>query len=218
MRNIILVACLLVSFSCVSQKNEIIAKSIIKMEGKNTNIREFIEIDGYYPIRDSLDFNSYTSCVIFFEDGTWGTFYFKKETSENERKSNMSRCLYGWNEGKPIRWGVDWGVYKIQNDTIIVYSYLQGGLLKPWDIDEIRYKIINRKTIQRVYYRCILKACDNYYITETPWKSFEPWYFTPADYLPSSDCWLKEEKWIWRNEQDWKEYMQKMEQKKIKKK
>ena len=35
--------------------------------------------------------------------------------------------------------------------------------------------------------------------------------------LPSSDCWLEEEKRIWRNESDWKEYMQKVEQKKIKK-
>jgi hypothetical protein len=37
-------------------------------------------------------------------------------------------------------------------------------------------------------------------------------YFMPADSLPSSDCWLKEEKWIWRNEQDWKNYMEKIKQ------
>ena len=30
------------------------------------------------------------------------------------------------------------------------------------------------------------------------------YHFMSADSLPSSDNWLKEKKWTWRNEQDWK--------------
>lgn len=47
---------------------------------------------------------------------------------------------------------------------------------------------------------------------ESPWREGSPLHFTPADTLPSSDNWLKENKWIWRNESDWKNYMQHVEQ------
>jgi len=52
-RQSIIFILLLSCFSCASQKREIISKSTIKLEGKNTNIRDLIEIDGYYTdIRD----------------------------------------------------------------------------------------------------------------------------------------------------------------------
>jgi hypothetical protein len=63
-----------------------------------------------------------------------------------------------------------------------------------------------------------LKVDESYYQSlkdYSPWISNSvPLYFSPADSLPSSDCWLKEEKWIWRHESDWKAYMEKIKQKK----
>jgi hypothetical protein len=179
----------------------------MKLAGKSTNIRELIEIDGYYPLPGSLESNdspnpSNIGCEMFFEDGSWVYFHFQSEVPNNKKQANMSRYLLYWNESS------DWGVYKIEYDTIILYRYLQGGFLIEWGLDEVKYKIIDRNTIQKIDTRGLLKADHGYY------KMIEegPMHFTPADSLPSSDCWLKEKKWIWQNESDWKSYMQHVEQ------
>lgn len=195
--------------SCGTQKREMIAKSTIKLEGKNTGIRELIEIDGYYSYPDQR-----YSSIMFFEDGSWVLFGFKSEVSKEERQTNMSKTVSSWRAGRQIRWGIFWGVYSIQNDTIIVHVYdVPGFLVKGWSIDEKRYKVIDRKTIQEVYHKLLL-APDDTYKTRSPWKNDELRHFFPADSLPSSDNWLKEERWIWRKESDWKEYMQRIERKK----
>lgn len=189
------------SFSCASQKKEVVTKSTIKLEGKNTNIRDLIDIDGVY---------AYST--MFFDDGTWVNFSMKE--NNNGKIDNLSDSIIQWKDGKTIRWGNYWGVYTIQNDTIIVYSYDRPALLKGWGLDEIRYKIIDKQSILRVYDRSMLKSADDYYKTHSPWRNYPPIHFTPADSLPSSDNWLKENKWIWRNEADWKEYMDRIKQKK----
>ena len=51
-KQLILFILLFCYFSCASQKKEIIAKSTIKLEGINTNIRDLIEIDGYYYMKE----------------------------------------------------------------------------------------------------------------------------------------------------------------------
>jgi len=211
-KQVLLFVLLFCCFSCASQKKEVISKSTIKLEGKNTNIGDFIEINGYYSMQGYPDSN----CRMFFEDGTWVDFSFKKGLSENEIKANMSKSVECWIENKQIRWGSYWGVYKIKDDTLIVYRYDKGTFWKGWSLSEEKYKIIDRKTVQRIYYRGILKADDSYYNTNTPWIYNDNLHFTSVDLLPSSDCWLKEEKWIWCNEQDWKDYMQRIEQQKRK--
>lgn len=207
----ILITC---SFFCASQKKEIIAKSTIKLEGKNTNIRDLMEIDGYY-IRP--DYPQYGN-IMFFEDGTWVYFSFKRGLSENDKKENLIKSVECWSENNQIRWGSYWGVYRIRNDTIRVHRYDKGSFWKGWSLSEERYKIINKKTIKRIYFRGILKADDSYYEFNSPWIYDADLYFTPADSLPSSDNWLKEKKWIWRHERDWKAYMEKIKQEKKKRK
>lgn len=201
---LILLSC---CFSCASQKKEVIAKSTIKLEGKNTNIRNFIEIDGYYYMLEYPDSN----CRMFFEDGTWVDFSFKRDMLEDGMKVNMPKSVVSRIENKQLRWGSYWGVYKIKEDTLIVYGYEKGTFWKGWSLDEEKYKIIDNKTIQRISYRGLLKADESsndiYGI-----RVNNTFLFSPADSLPSSDCWLKEEKWIWRNESDWKAYMEKIMQ------
>jgi len=65
--NLIFLLFILCCFSCASQKKEVIAKSTIKLEGKNTNIRDLLDIDGVY-----------SSSTMFFEDGTWVSFLMNK--------------------------------------------------------------------------------------------------------------------------------------------
>ena len=211
-RQLLLFVSLLFCFSCASQKKEIIVKSNIKLEGINTNIRNLIEIDGYYVCPDYPQYGSY----MFFEDGTWVYFHFKRNLSENEIRADMSEAVRSWIEDKQLRWGSYWGVYKIENDMLIVHSYDKGNFLKPWRLGENRYRIIDRETVQRIYYRGLLKADESSYEIYSPWIDNQILHFTSADSLPSSDNWLKEEQWIWRNEQDWKNYMEKVKQKKKK--
>jgi hypothetical protein len=203
---LLLVILLFYCFSCASQKREIIAKSTIKLEGRNTNIRDLIEIDGYYYMKEYPDSN----CRVFFEDGTWVDFYFKRDVS-NDDKADMSKSIHSRIEKKQVRWGSFWGVYRTQNDTIIVYRYMKGSFWEVWSLSEERYKVVDRETVQRISCRGLLKAdesSNDIYGT----KVNDTFHFTPADSLPSSDCWLKEEKWIWRNESDWKEYMERIKQ------
>ena len=205
---IVLYLFLLCCFSCAPFKRTVISKSRIKLEGRNTSIRNLIEIDGYYRMPAFPTSN----CRMFFEDGMWVDFSFKSGLSENEIRANMLRSVESWKKKDRFRWGRDWGVYQIQNDTIIVYGYFKGSFLEAWFLYEERYKVIDRKTIQWIYLRKISKADDSYYEDPnySPWINKEHYDFISADSLPSSDCWLKEEKWIWRKESDWKSYMAKL--------
>jgi hypothetical protein len=175
------------------------------LEGRDTNIRDLIEIDGYYYTEGYPNSN----CRMFFEDGMWVSFSFQWGTTENESKSNMLKYIGKWTEKKQVRWGDFWGVYKIVNDTLVVYRYMKGSFWAVWSLYEEKYKIIDKRTIKRVSYSGLLKADHNSCKVLN-----EDYFYVAADSLPTSDCWLKEEKWIWRNEQDWKNYMEKIKQNK----
>lgn len=206
MKRIVLFIWMFTLLSCGAQKREVIAKSTIKLEGKNTGIRKLIEIDGYY----SLSLAPHLGSYMFFEDGTWVDFHFQRESTEEEKQRNMSKAVTSWIEDKKMRRGSYWGVYKIEEDTLVVYSYDKGTLWKGWSLSEEKFKIIDRQNINRIYYKGLLKADGQ---DGRPWFNGELMYFTPADSLPCPDNWLKEEKWIWRNESDWKAYMKKIEKK-----
>ncbi|HCO67610.1 MAG TPA: hypothetical protein DIT04_07645, partial [Dysgonomonas sp.] len=98
-----------------------------------------------------------------------------------------------WKEGGKIRWGNLWGVYTIQNDTIIAHFYTQPGFLVPIDMKERKYKVINRKTIQLFYsYGLLLTESDKAYLANqkiSPWVDVDKntLHFTPADSIPPSD-------------------------------
>lgn len=76
----------------------------------------------------------------------------------------------------------------------------------------MRYKVIDRHTIQEISNEEVLPPnISDYEISHSAnrEKSFLNKYydFIPIEQLPSSNCWLKEEKWFWCNEEDWKSYM-----------
>jgi hypothetical protein len=212
----ILLFCCFFCFSCASQKKEIITKSTIKLEGKNTNIRDLIEIDGYFHDED------FGSNLMFFADGTYvWQFQFKEGAIKDSVKTNMSKWIHTWTENGRVRWGSYWGVCRIQGDTIIGNSFVKGTFLSMggWIFNEERYKIVDKTTIKKVYIKGLLKADESYYKLHSPWIRYDNYfYFIPANSLPSSNNWLKEEKWTWRNERDWKDYKEKIKQEKIKRK
>lgn len=125
-KQFILLLFLLCFFSCASQKKEIQKKSTIKLEGKKTNIRDLIEIDGYYSKPEYPDSN----CRIFFEDGTWVHFSFKRTVSKDEIKKNMSNFVESWIKNKQVQWGFEWGghtVFKMKQLQYTVTSKVLFG-------------------------------------------------------------------------------------------
>ena len=194
--------------SCASQKHG----ATIQLEGKNTSIRDVIDIDGYY---QSIDDTSKRIGEIFFEEGTCCSFRFKEGVTENVKKENLSQAIDSWMQRGQIRWG-SWGVYKIDKDTIVVQTVTKAGIFSmPWSVSEFKYEIIDRQTLKWIYYKSLpadKNDRNNPYDRSRSKNIISK--FVPADSLPSSDCWLKEEKWIWQNEQDWKDYMEKVKEKK----
>jgi hypothetical protein len=208
-KQIILIIFSLITMSCVSQKREVISKSTIKLEGKSTHISDLININGYYSKANCKKCNSIAG-IMFFDDGIWVDFRFKKDVTEEEIKINMwENVARGLDHKNTIRWGENWGIYEIHNDTIIVSIFGYGYIMGDFWIEQ-RYKILDRNNIQLVYAKSLLKKDENN--DESPWMEPFNYQFISADSLPSSDCWIKEQKWTWRNESDWKAYMERIKQ------
>lgn len=205
----------LTTISCVAQKQEVISKSTIKLEVENTNIREVIEIDGYY---QSVDDTKNHIGMIFFEDGMCFSIMFKENETEEMKRKNLSQAIITWKQKGQIRCGFYCSIYKIDKDTIVVQTVDKAGIFNHrWSLDEIKYEIIDRQTLKLIYYKPLLKMYEDYEWNKFPYEISKKNYvyeFVTADFLPPSDCWLKEEKWIWRNESDWKTYMERIKQKK----
>jgi hypothetical protein len=88
---------------------------------KNTSIKTFIEINGFYELKRLFHFCSGVGVnmicsdtlqhnIVFYEDGTF---------------------IYGFSELFPLNQGVYWGIYRIEGDTIITqYIYHIIGFYK----------------------------------------------------------------------------------------
>ena len=211
-----IIAFMLITSSCASQPREITSKSNIKLEGRNTTIRNLIDIDGYYQRVD--DTNS-RSAMMFFEDGMHFSIIFKEDITEEIKRKKLSQAIISWKQKGQVQWGSYCGVYKIDEDTIVVQTVEKAGWFSmPWSFDEVKYEIIDRQTLKLISLK-YLYPTDKNNKKRNPYEISKKNFidkFVPADSLPSSDCWLKKEKWIWRNESDWKDYMEKIKQKKKK--
>ena len=201
------------TFSCASNKRTVIKHSI-KLEGKNTNIRDLMNIDGYYTgYTDNKRLHLGLGGFTFFEDGTFvNNGHLKEGATIDSIQKNMTEWIYSWvdNKGR-FRWGNVWGTYRIENDTIIAQAIFPSyALLRGWESTEYRFKVINRTTINHFYYSLSPEKANS-------GKKVDYTYmFVPCDSLPTADMPLKEYKWIWRNEQGWKDYMERIKEKKKK--
>jgi len=204
---------------CTSQKRETILQSTIKLEGKNTSIKNLIEIDGYYQNLDSARGPSY---LMFFDDGSCYSIWFKEGVTDEMKRKNLSQTIRTWKEKGLLKGDIYSGVYTINGDTIVRQYFVKAGIFNwNWSFSETKYKIIDRQTLKDINDEEFLtKLKKEYNRKEYPYYDINKtnfiYKFVPADSLPSSNSWLKEEKWIWRNESDWRNYMEKIKQKKKK--
>lgn len=187
-----------------------------------TNIRDIINIDGYFVHAEPEDVDSSYTYFMFFEDGMvnmrvhdYSVFapsnkdedivqYIRQVVSdENAKKSKMFYNSLGW------------GKYTITNDTIKI-NYHSGWGYPNCYAFEMWFKVIDRTHIVDIYFSRITADTPNmteYQKNQEVYKETIPSRFIPLKNLPSSDCWLKKKKWFWKNESDWENYMEKIKKK-----
>lgn len=90
----VLFFCLIACRSCASNKKNAIQYSSTKLEGRKTNIRDFLDIDGVFD-----------NHLIFFDDGSFVNIS-RREFGENKIVHNLSDSLQFWMEKGKTRWGL----------------------------------------------------------------------------------------------------------------
>ena len=183
-----------------------------------TGIDTLINIDGYYSAHPSMIF--YDNGLVV---GPFGFGYnmeqfrnndtlFLKEIAENP-EAKYSKTFYDF---------INCGSYVICGDTIKVQLIHKSySMNDDWVGREFWYKIIDRDSLHFLDYFLITtnKKEKEFVKKYYPFKGGLTKDFVSVPAKPPLDYyWILKEKWFWCNEQDWKDYMKKIEQKKTKKK
>ncbi len=229
---VIIIAAFIIFWSCSPYKPisyEIKQKLTGRFDSKTSNIQDLIDINGYYQCysigKVYYDSSRYTKVLdsipvnmLFYNDGTFaGSFFFKEGSNEKEISKNFKKNVIYKQESFDVGC---WGIYRLKGDTIIVQYLNHAGKLIPWDFFEEWYKVLDRNTLKCIKMKRLLKQDIDTYGNknyEEEIKNLSPIRFMKADSLPSPNCWLKEEKWLWKDESDWVEYMDNLKKNKKRK-
>jgi hypothetical protein len=205
-----------------------------KYDGKETHIDSLLSINGYYignsyyiddmPWHDTIYLKGN---MIFFKDGMY-TADILSSIYYLHRNKNISEYFCDIHRDDSLGIPNDfyerriWGRYLLCGDTIKVQYVVRPVLYSSsssWDARELWYKIINKDMILLVFAKPIGISKNEkryYYERERKRKPITllPNTFVPTKVLPSSNGWLKQEKWFWYNEEDWKRYMDSLQMEK----
>ncbi|MBL7712747.1 MAG: hypothetical protein JNL13_09795 [Chitinophagaceae bacterium] len=169
---------------------------------KKTSIRSFLEIDGYY-VLSFIDTESNTGTVsdtnqykiIFYENGLcvsgWAVYVktIKDVYTEIERIINNGSKDWFYKTAA-------WGKYEIRNDTIVTRNIIYGTLIRPVNVWEVRYKIVNRTTIVQIDEKKLVRT-GKHGVQQTE-KNDAVYFqanFVPLQTIPVSDySWLRRQK------------------------
>lgn len=181
------------------------------------NYDSFINTNGFYVIKDSTNYPPFYTTILFQKDGIvfsnlMNSFTYNGDDYINYLKYYRYQLVV---DNTPT------GIYSISNDTIKVQSVNNPTHPKVWGASEVYYKIIDRNTLVEIDARLLHKHTSDdsvrFNSTRKYIKKSEA-KFVKIENMPEFNCWLKEEKWFWCNEKDWKEYMDSLKLKKKKKK
>ncbi|MBS1775105.1 MAG: hypothetical protein JSS64_02360 [Bacteroidetes bacterium] len=182
--------------------------------GKNTNIKTLIEINGHYTLKELYRVCSGVGVnmickdtvqhhIVFYEDGTFIYNYWDLTTLENV--ASEDKLFEEWannriRDSKMYYVTFFWGIYRIERDTITTQYIFNPSLLSPWDAWEDKYVVLDRETIVMIpsatqpLYRTT-KAERKEMAVEMAKRKFLPAKFKQSNNLPPPDSWLKKEAW-----------------------
>lgn len=222
--NIFAVCLLWIAFSCNVPRH--IKKTYIGCYNDiPTGIDTLLDLSGCYsanylvPFRNEGMGTTYTT-VFFYDSGiAVRTEAISSSTPLDDFSERMQREIHQINidplDNKYFKEGrgmYRWGLYELKGDTIKAQFINRPYPPEKYSSFLVMYKVIDRHTIQEISNKEALPPKESepsYRVKPFLYKLHD---FVPIEKMPSSDCWLKDEKWFWCNEEDWKEY-----QKQIKK-
>ena len=204
-------------------------------DGKYTGIDTLINIDGYYKEmflnRKSPTIGGFLKDTsLYYIDTTYHYFMFYNNglyvynirdiyydySSRKWVKKDVSSFLKDFSKnseaiGAKSFYGNSWGNYIISGDTIKVQRISKAMSLNDnWQMQETWYKIIDKNTI----------LCINIFnlpitlVSQPRKRERFPITFSPIPTKPDyNKSWILREKWFWCDEQDWKDYMEKIKKK-----
>jgi len=189
---------------------------------EDTGIDSLINIEGYYYISypDTGFLKGGSFSFILYRNGLYKALLPAKYDSI-KKQYDISLGLQEvviYRDCEKAKWfyfGI-WGGYVICNDTLKI-QYID----KPWPLSstygsEEWFKVVDRNTL--ILINTMPLSTD-----KSDWRNYEyyksirdeqakyPAVFVPVPVKPSpDDAWILKEKWFWCNEQDWKNYMEKI--------
>jgi len=186
--------------------------------GKYTGIDTLININGYYSVGDYYN----ATPIMFYDNGLvaiGNVSYnmeqvdknkplFYKEIAENPE---TKKAKYFYNL-------INCGGYVICGDTIKI-QMIRGSCSMDDNIRGMErwYKVINKDALLFLGSFVLTTGKKEKEFNEN--REDLKITFVPVPVKPQPDYfWILKEKWFWCNEQDWKDYMEKIKQKKIEKK
>ncbi len=167
--------------------------SYLKFDNRPNKTNGLFNINGCYAKTNKTNFTTY---FIFYEDGSYVNQVFIGE------KNNIMRISKYYI-----------GLYKLYGDTIRVQMMHKGVGLTGSSYSEDWYKIVDKNTLKIIYSARGQLTDDlfaRYYLEERDIAKFyaSPYAnFIPLDSITHFDNPLKEDKYFWENEKEWKEYM-----------
>jgi hypothetical protein len=180
-----------------------------------TNLKDIINIDGYYVHAELEDKDSSFTYFMFFEDGMVNMRVHDYNVFPSGKDENISQFInqvVSNEQGKQAQMfynSLGWGKYIIADDTIKV-NYHSGWGYPDCYAFEIWFKVIDRTHLTDIYFSRITAKTPlmtEYQKKEDIYENDSPSRFIPLEKMPSSDCWLKKEKWFWHSEDKYNEYM-----------
>lgn len=213
---LIIIACACLALSCSSIPKRVRNAFTYCYTGTYTGIDTLININGYYSVVDSYNATS----IMFYDNGlaAIGNVSYNMEQLDKNKPLFYKEVAENpeTKEAKHFYNLIDCGSYVICGDTIkiqMIYGVrsIDDNLIgmERW------YKIIDKDTLQFL---------DAFPVTtnkkdKEDWRRSVPVFsrggkkitFIPVPVKPQLDYfWILREKWFWCNEQDWKNYMQRI--------
>jgi len=177
----------------------------IKYTGKETDVEKYLHTNGFYTIKDKLPMipdSTERRCIMFFNDGTMVEFCLSRYNCYNKNADSIINNLYTYiNDCKiPI---LHRSTYKIANKIIYANTFYIDQSI--WSVSCHKYKIDSPKRIWGIYNGWEWDTCQN---------CNDEYMFVPIKEHREKlnmlyiDYYLKKQKWLWENKEDWKSWKQ----------
>lgn len=166
--------------------------------------------EGLTSIKGNIPLDSFQVNIMFFDDGIYlNNFYIKDKYADDIQY--YFNNVFGTDEDIDNYWYNPFmGSYTLSGDTIKTQFFFIGSLNAGWYGVEEWFKIIDRTKLKSIYRGLLgIQVTNELLQAYSKNHGYYPLAkFVPLNRMPSSDCWLKKEKWFWCNEYEWRNYME----------